>query len=141
VADDNGVVATPHTDRSARDCPASRREDGEHCAHSWSHDECCWCGTMWGEGGAQTQHVTKAHMDGMLGTPLGCDWPRWRKTHLTQAMRMAGPFTVETREGTLTCPDGYLAVDAHGWPYPIAANEFEAIYEPASLASDEERSS
>lgn len=58
-------------------------------------------------------------------------WETYRKRVETPARRMDGPFTVETREGTLTCTDGYLAVDAHGWPYPIARDEFEAIYEPA----------
>lgn len=55
----------------------------------------------------------------------------YRKTALTRAVRIKGPFTVLTREGPLPCPDGYLAVDAHGWPYPIAADEFAAIYEEA----------
>lgn len=27
-------------------CPNSRRECGHHCNHSWSHDECCWCGKV-----------------------------------------------------------------------------------------------
>jgi hypothetical protein len=53
----------------------------------------------------------------------------YRKATLTRATRVRGPFTVETREGLLTCPDGYLAIDAHGWPYPIAADEFRRIYE------------
>jgi hypothetical protein len=56
-------------------------------------------------------------------------WPLYRKTALTHAIRVAGPFTVETSEGPLTCEDGYLAVDARGYPYPIAAGEFELIYE------------
>jgi hypothetical protein len=59
-------------------------------------------------------------------------WTHYRKRSLTPAIRMSGPFTVETREGTLTCQDGYLAVDAHGWPYPIATDEFERIYEPST---------
>jgi hypothetical protein len=58
--------------------------------------------------------------------------PLWRKRTLTRAIRMIGPFTVETREGELRCPDGYLAIDSEGWPYPIARSEFEAIYEPAT---------
>lgn len=53
----------------------------------------------------------------------------YRKRTLTQATRVDGPFTVQTREGTLTCPDGWLAIDAHGWPYPIDAQEFATIYE------------
>jgi len=40
-----------------------------------------------------------------------------------------GPFEVETREGTLTCEDGWLAIDSDGYPYPIAADEFNKIYE------------
>jgi hypothetical protein len=30
-------------------CPASYRDCGHHCNHSWSHDRCCWCGEEWGE--------------------------------------------------------------------------------------------
>jgi hypothetical protein len=55
----------------------------------------------------------------------------YRKIALTSALRIEGPFEVETREGVLVCEDGYLAIDAHGWPYPIAVSEFEKIYEPA----------
>jgi hypothetical protein len=31
------------------ECPKSKRECGHHCNHSWSHDECCWCGEVFGE--------------------------------------------------------------------------------------------
>jgi hypothetical protein len=31
------------------ECPKSQRPCGHHCNHSWSHDECCWCGQEWGE--------------------------------------------------------------------------------------------
>ena len=54
----------------------------------------------------------------------------YRKKHLTRAVRIDGPFDVETREGLLHCADGYLALDSDGWPYPIAREEFERIYEP-----------
>ena len=57
-------------------------------------------------------------------------WPLYRKVALTHAIRIDGPFTVTTSEGPLRCEDGYLAVDARGYPYPIAAAEFELIYEP-----------
>lgn len=60
---------------------------------------------------------------------VAADWKTYRKTSLTMAVRIIGPFEVKTREGVLKCPDGYLAVDAHGWPYPIAFDEFERIYE------------
>jgi hypothetical protein len=56
----------------------------------------------------------------------------YRKVVLTRAARVQGPFTVETREGLLMCKDGYLAIDAHGWPYPIATSEFHRIYEEAT---------
>lgn len=55
----------------------------------------------------------------------------YRKRHLTQATRIDGPFRVETAEGPLDCQDGYLALDSRGYPYPIDAKEFAAIYEPA----------
>jgi hypothetical protein len=56
------------------------------------------------------------------------EWPVWRKTALTRASRISGPFIVETSEGPLRCADGWLAVDARGYPYPIAADEFDQIY-------------
>jgi len=31
------------------ECPNSKRECGHHCNHSWTHDECCWCGKEFGE--------------------------------------------------------------------------------------------
>ena len=58
-------------------------------------------------------------------------WPQWRKVALTRARRIEGPFQTVTREGTLTCEDGYLAVDPDGYPYPIERSVFEDIYEPA----------
>lgn len=54
---------------------------------------------------------------------------QYRKTAITKAMRIDGPFIVQTSEGQLQCQDGYLAVDARGYPYPIAADEFVLIYE------------
>lgn len=56
-------------------------------------------------------------------------WGTFRKTSLTRAIRHHGPFVVETSEGPLHCADGWVAVDARGYPYPIAAEEFEMIYE------------
>jgi hypothetical protein len=29
----------------------------------------------------------------------------------------------------LTCPDGYLVIDTHGWPFPIRVDEFRKLYE------------
>ena len=53
----------------------------------------------------------------------------FRKKHLTKAIRIEGPFKVETTEGPLDCQDGWLAVDSRGFPYPIADDEFQNIYE------------
>lgn len=57
------------------------------------------------------------------------DWGTFRKTHLTKMVRIEGPFEVETKEGKLSCPDGYLAIDAEGWPYPISAADHAQMYE------------
>ena len=46
-----------------------------------------------------------------------------------RAVPIEGPFEVETREGVLTCPDGWLALDASGNPYPIASDEFPKLYD------------
>lgn len=56
------------------------------------------------------------------------DWAIYKKKRLTQAARVIGPFTVLTREGKLSCPDGYVALDSEEFPYPIAKLEFETIY-------------
>ena len=56
-------------------------------------------------------------------------WAIFRKKVHTHATRIEGPFRVETSEGPLDCADGWLAVDARGYPYPIAADEFALIYE------------
>lgn len=58
-------------------------------------------------------------------------WPVYRKVALTSALKIDGPFIVQTSEGSLNCADGYLAVDARGYPYPIATDEFNLIYQPA----------
>lgn len=62
--------------------------------------------------------------------------PLWRKRKLTAAVRILGPFSVETQEGVLTCKDGYLAVDSAGWPFPIDLDEFEALYEPVEEGNE-----
>lgn len=59
-------------------------------------------------------------------------WKAYRKTSLTRMIRIDGPFTVQTSEGPLRCEDGFLAVDARGYPYPIAVSEHAMIYEEAT---------
>lgn len=66
--------------------------------------------------------------DNLPSVPPVEEWPKWRKMAVTSAIRIDGPFTVETSEGPLTCADGYLAIDARGYPYPIATDEFDLIY-------------
>ena len=61
-------------------------------------------------------------------------WQSYRKTSTTRMVRMPGPFRVmtsETDNEPFLCEDGYLAVDARGYPYPIAASEHAHIYELA----------
>lgn len=53
---------------------------------------------------------------------------KYRKRVSTKALRMTSPFSVDTGHGVATCEDGYLAIDARGYPYPIARDEFEKIY-------------
>lgn len=65
-------------------------------------------------------------------------WSEWRKKVTTRALRIVGPFTVQTSEGPLNCADGWLCIDARGYPYPVADEEFQLIYEPAPGAPSEE---
>ena len=58
------------------------------------------------------------------------DWGMYSKTEPIEALRMNGPFGVTTREGHVHCSDGWLALDSEGYPYPIAADEFAAVYAP-----------
>ena len=68
--------------------------------------------------------------DALPSDPAG--WPRYRKRVLTAAIRITGPFRVrtsETENEPFLCEDGYLALDARGYPYAIALEEFDLIYE------------
>ncbi len=57
-------------------------------------------------------------------------WASYQKKVHTQAIKIDGAFEVETSEGNLTCKDGYLCIDARGYPYPVATDEFKLIYDP-----------
>src|SRR5271170_2651907 len=74
-------------------------------------------------------HNTVYTKDNLRPAFMADDWKLYRKSHLTQAVRIIGPFEVQTKEGKLRCPDGYLAVDADGWPYPIGSADFERMYD------------
>jgi hypothetical protein len=58
-------------------------------------------------------------------------WKLYRRKSFTNAQRIEGPFEVETHEGFLRCEDGWLAVDAEGFPYPIKDSVFRETYEEA----------
>ena len=60
-------------------------------------------------------------------------WNLYRKKVSTKAIRIEGPFEVETTEGVLICGDGFLAIDSRGYPYPIDKAEFENIYEKINV--------
>jgi len=76
---------------------------------------------------AETQTYPTFSTDNLpLASP---GWQKFRKKVNTNMLRIDGPFVVETSEGPLFCQDGYLAVDARGYPYPIAADEQALIYE------------
>ena len=46
------------------ECQKSERPCGHHCNHSWSDDECCWCGAEFGEvrGGMSTERTLHTHL-------------------------------------------------------------------------------
>jgi hypothetical protein len=69
------------------------------------------------------QTITKQSLEGLDLDGQG--FARFERRTPVLAKRMQGEFTVETSEGTVTCPDGWLAIDDRGYPYPIAAAEFE----------------
>lgn len=70
-------------------------------------------------------------MDFAKGVEVDASWGTYRKKVLARAKKIEGPFTTETREGMLSCADGYLCVDTEGYPYPIDAAEFDRLYELA----------
>lgn len=66
------------------------------------------------------------------------EWELFQKKSLTKAIKVDGPFRVMTTESEnepFYCEDGYLAIDARGYPYAIATEEFELIYEGTGMSS------
>lgn len=55
-------------------------------------------------------------------------WGIWTKTGKTLAVRINGPFATISKHGVLSCQDGYLALDAEGYPYPIDREVFKNGY-------------
>ena len=67
--------------------------------------------------------------------PGDLEWKTYRKVALTQIARVDGPFAVQIDgqgpDSVVTCEDGYVGLDARGYPYPLAADELPLIYVPA----------
>lgn len=76
--------------------------------------------------------VTKATLG--VDTPPLDQFGEFRQVVPTKAHRMEGAFRVEALGGgePVTIEDGYLAIDARGYPYGVEAAEFDLIYESAS---------
>lgn len=56
------------------------------------------------------------------------EWRNYSKKTATRMLRMNGPFEVQTREGVVVCEDGFLAIDAEGYPYPVSLKVHEQTY-------------
>lgn len=56
-------------------------------------------------------------------------WQEYQKKVTTKMIKIDGPFVVRTSEGLFRCEDGFLAIDARGYPYAIATDEQALIYE------------
>lgn len=86
-------------------------------------------------------HFSKEHLPADLEAPGGNAWAEFRKKVNTRAIRIEGPFRVDTSESEsepFFCGDGWLAIDARGYPYAIAVDEFELIYEPVEQPDQEQ---
>lgn len=56
------------------------------------------------------------------------DFHLFQKKGTTYMARVAGAFSVRTKEGLAHCPDGWLAVDVEGDLYPVADTVARASY-------------
>lgn len=65
---------------------------------------------------------------GVMPELTGLEFKWFRKRPLTRAAFVAGEFQCETPHGIVVGKDCWVAIDAHGYPYPITADEFSAIY-------------
>lgn len=71
---------------------------------------------------ALDQHFTREHL------PPSEEFHEFAKQGVTLLARVNGPFSCETKEGLVTCRDGWLALDADGDPYPVADDVFRKSY-------------
>jgi hypothetical protein len=85
-------------------------------------------------------HFSKEHIPANEELAPGNAWAEFRKKVNTRAIRIEGPFRVDTSESEsepFFCEDGWLAIDARGYPYAIADDEFQLIYEPVEQPDQE----
>lgn len=54
----------------------------------------------------------------------------YRTRMVSQAAPVSGPFSVLTLHGgePVKCQDGWVVIDASGYPFPVATSEFVQIY-------------
>jgi hypothetical protein len=75
---------------------------------------------------------TTLYIDDVVADPSALVFTSYRKTTLTQAIKMSTTFAVDTLEGRMTGRAGdYLMRGAGGELYPCAAEVFCATYEAA----------
>jgi hypothetical protein len=82
--------------------------------------------------------VLNADDDFVRGFPDPSTWPLYQKKVPTKALRINEPFEVRTSEGPLVCQSGYLCLDARGYPYPVAADEFDLIYRDSEVEREDQ---
>jgi len=64
------------------DCKESKRPCGHHCNHSWTHDECCWCGKSFDDEAARAPKKR--------GRPVG--WRKESAFRSSMMVRLPGPL-------------------------------------------------
>jgi hypothetical protein len=75
---------------------------------------------------------TTLYVDGVVADPDALVFASYRKTALTQAVKIPVAFAVDTLEGTMTGRAGdYLMRGPAGELYPCAVEVFCATYKPA----------
>jgi hypothetical protein len=92
------------------------------------------------ENGQEMPLYSKDNIPVDFSAPGGNAWGEFQKKVATKALKIDTPFRVETSESEnepFLCEDGYLAIDARGYPYAIATEEFELIYAPVADAEEE----
>lgn len=73
---------------------------------------------------------------GVMPCHIGALAKKYRKTTLTDAVKMLGSFSVETLEGTMEGKAGdYLMIGVNGEMYPCDADVFAKTYELAKEAA------